>query len=263
MEQEDVRINVLEDAYFELESRGVESFNRSQFLEVTVAVILGDDKKMERIRYDAPTSKVKVIDLVLKSVNLIMSPALYNPKDVMAIYYLTNRLIVYAGNNNTTQNVTNELKKMFSDFMENYALYIKDKEDQMQYLAVLYGLRERKEGSLAGAPVFRDEKYTLDILSKTIDTVESYYEKNNKKEGCYIATYVYGSYEAEEVIILRDFRDSVLKKFQIGKLFIKTYYYISPKLINIFSESLIFRRLCKHITDTLIVYRKSQQTKRK
>jgi hypothetical protein len=263
MKQEETRIGILEDVYFELESRRIESINKSEFLEVLVSMIIADDNKMERVKYDSNESKAKFISLVFKCLKFIMSPDLYNPKDVMGIYYLTNRLIVYAGENYITQPATNDLKVMFSGFMENYASFIKDKEDQMQYLAVLYGLRERKEGSLAGAPVFRDEKYTLNILSKTIEKVESYYEKNNKKEGCYIATYIYGSYEAEEVIILRDFRDSVLKKFQFGNLFIKIYYFISPKLINIFSESLIFKMLCKHITSALIDYSKSQQLKKK
>lgn len=49
-----------------------------------------------------------------------------------------------------------------------------------------------------------------------------------KKEGCYIATAVYGSYDAPEVMVLRRFRDEVLKKSILGRAFIKVYYTLSP-----------------------------------
>ena len=50
------------------------------------------------------------------------------------------------------------------------------------------------------------------------------------KSGCYIATAVYGSYDAYEVRILRKFRDETLAKTTFGRLFIKTYYYLSPSV---------------------------------
>lgn len=46
--------------------------------------------------------------------------------------------------------------------------------------------------------------------------------------GCYIATAVYGSYDAPEVLILRSFRDQILQKHWLGKCFIKVYYFLSP-----------------------------------
>lgn len=52
----------------------------------------------------------------------------------------------------------------------------------------------------------------------------------SQKEGCYIATAVYGNYDAPEVLILRTFRDTVLKRTKLGRLFIKIYYAISPQL---------------------------------
>ncbi len=76
-----------------------------------------------------------------------------------------------------------------------------------------------------------------------------------KNEGCYIATAVYGSYEAPEVIILRQFRDNILKKTYLGRWFIKTYYYLSPpvseklknaKFINKFIRSLL-NKWIKHL----------------
>lgn len=53
---------------------------------------------------------------------------------------------------------------------------------------------------------------------------------SKKSEGCYIATAVYGSYDASEVLVLRKFRDTVLQKNSIGRLFIRAYYAISPSI---------------------------------
>jgi hypothetical protein len=52
-------------------------------------------------------------------------------------------------------------------------------------------------------------------------------------DGCYIATMAYGSYEHPQVLELRKFRDEILQKTIAGRFFIKTYYYISPKLVEI------------------------------
>lgn len=53
---------------------------------------------------------------------------------------------------------------------------------------------------------------------------------NQKSEGCYIATAVYGGYEQPQVLVLRKFRDGVLKKNLLGRMFIKIYYALSPKV---------------------------------
>ncbi len=50
--------------------------------------------------------------------------------------------------------------------------------------------------------------------------------------GCYIATMAYGSYDHPQVLILRQFRDDILDKSQIGKRCIKIYYRYSPILVE-------------------------------
>jgi len=49
-----------------------------------------------------------------------------------------------------------------------------------------------------------------------------------KKTGCYIATAVYGSYDAPEVLVLRRFRDEFLAHSVLGRSFINIYYFLSP-----------------------------------
>ena len=53
---------------------------------------------------------------------------------------------------------------------------------------------------------------------------------------CFIATAVYGSPSAPEVIILKDFRDTFLMKHQIGRLFVYVYYTLSPSVVPLIKE---------------------------
>lgn len=51
-----------------------------------------------------------------------------------------------------------------------------------------------------------------------------------KKEGCFIATAVYGNYDHPMVQDFRFFRDFTLKKSSIGRKFISFYYKNSPSI---------------------------------
>lgn len=54
----------------------------------------------------------------------------------------------------------------------------------------------------------------------------------NKSNGCYIATACYGNELAPEVIMLKAYRDEKLSKTFLGRLFIKTYYFLSPSIAD-------------------------------
>ena len=77
-----------------------------------------------------------------------------------------------------------------------------------------------------------------------------------KKEGCYIATAVYGSYDCPQVMILRRFRDQVLSTNFFGRVFIKIYYLISPWLVAHFANQKWFSRFFRKKLDKLISYLK-------
>lgn len=57
-------------------------------------------------------------------------------------------------------------------------------------------------------------------------------DKKSSGGGCYIATAVYGSYDAPEVMVLRHYRDTVLAETWYGRAFIKAYYLCSPPIAN-------------------------------
>ncbi|MBN8835592.1 MAG: hypothetical protein BGO53_02260 [Sphingobacteriales bacterium 39-19] len=55
--------------------------------------------------------------------------------------------------------------------------------------------------------------------------------KKEENKNCYIATLCYGNQDAVQVLTFRDYRDKVLNKSFLGKIFVRVYYNISPKLI--------------------------------
>ena len=77
-------------------------------------------------------------------------------------------------------------------------------------------------------------------------------EDDEETAGCYVATCVYGSYDCPQVWVLRRYRDIVLSNHLLGKLFIKIYYCISPKLVKIFGKQSWFRKICKSLLDPMV-----------
>ncbi len=67
------------------------------------------------------------------------------------------------------------------------------------------------------------------------------------KNKCYIATACYGNEFANEVIILKSFRDKVLTKYFLGKIFIEFYYTVSPSIARLLIDQ-------KHLNDFIRKY---------
>jgi len=70
---------------------------------------------------------------------------------------------------------------------------------------------------------------TMKKYNATLDKIR---KDRQAQESCYIATMVYGDYNHPQVLVLRQFRDEILDKSILGRWFIKTYYYYSPKLVE-------------------------------
>lgn len=73
-----------------------------------------------------------------------------------------------------------------------------------------------------------------------------------KKNGCYVATCVYGSYDCPEVWVLRRYRDNTLANSYFGRIFIKIYYMLSPTLVKCFGKYNWFVNSCKLALDKLV-----------
>lgn len=69
--------------------------------------------------------------------------------------------------------------------------------------------------------------------------------KTEKKGMCFIATAVYGSPFADEVVILQEFRDNILTKSIPGALFVNGYYLFSPFIAQIITKSKILKEIVR------------------
>lgn len=72
------------------------------------------------------------------------------------------------------------------------------------------------------------------------------------KDGCYVATAVYGSYDCPQVWTLRRYRDFTLAETWYGRAFIRTYYAISPTLVKWFGNTNWFKKLWKGKLDRMV-----------
>lgn len=73
--------------------------------------------------------------------------------------------------------------------------------------------------------------------------------RSSSNEGCYIATMTYGNYEHPQVMILRWYRDNILQKKLLGRLFIRIYYFFSPKLVIVLKKHDTINKIIRYILD--------------
>lgn len=92
----------------------------------------------------------------------------------------------------------------------------------------------------------------LDYANKVKKYDQSYQAPEIKTGGCYVATCVYGSYDCPQVWTLRRFRDDTLGVTWYGRLFIRTYYAISPKLVKWFGNTNWFKKMWKPTLDKMV-----------
>jgi hypothetical protein len=90
-------------------------------------------------------------------------------------------------------------------------------------------------------------------VSKIHDIGDTSYQAPKSSEGlCFIATAVYGSYEAPEVRTLRHFRDEVLLKSNAGRKFVSFYYRHSPYYAEKLKSHKHINRIARFILDGIV-----------
>jgi len=79
----------------------------------------------------------------------------------------------------------------------------------------------------------------VDTASTTITMISSYSIKANfdgSGSGCCVATAAYGTPMAEEIRILREFRDEYLLTNTMGRALVDVYYKVSPPMAKFITE---------------------------
>lgn len=103
--------------------------------------------------------------------------------------------------------------------LAKYAAKREDTETAGRWLVRAADAGDEVAAAVLGRPT---EASTNEETTGTTDQATGDSEKK-KKEGCYIATAVYGSYDSPEVLELRKFRDATLRRSALGRCFIRTY----------------------------------------
>lgn len=97
-----------------------------------------------------------------------------------------------------------------------------------------------------------DPSFVVPALPSTYGIAPASSASSASGGGCYIATSVYGSYNCPQVWTLRRFRDNTLASTWYGRVFIRTYYAISPTLVKWFGDTEWFKKLWRGKLDKMV-----------
>ena len=114
------------------------------------------------------------------------------------------------------------------------------------YLALLYRAYKEKQLELKNL----EEAVSLLTIDDPIgmEAAKELEKLKTKKKGmCFIATAVYGSSSAKEVVVLQSFRDDILVKSMMGRAFITGYYRFSPFYAHLISQSESLKKVMRTI----------------
>ena len=154
---------------------------------------------------------------------------------------------------------------------EHDDLYIKISSEVVQVVIALMveyvnttssviGIELRSISVFKSLTHFRMDSSTRERFEKNSSTLNRLYAQSDRSaEGCYIATMVYGDYDDPNVLVLRSFRDKILKKTFLGREFIYFYYKISPHLVNRFKDLKLINNAIKKTLDTFILILKKYE----
>jgi fibronectin type III domain protein len=96
---------------------------------------------------------------------------------------------------------------------------------------------------------FDDCHNTSPIATTTFTTAP---RKIGEVDACFIATAAYGSVLANDVEMLRHFRDTLLKHSVLGELAVETYYTFSPPVAGVVGESDLLRAAARGILTPVV-----------
>ncbi len=134
-----------------------------------------------------------------------------------------------------------------TSLMLNYGAYLKFYGEGFQIAYCNSDEEKNKIMNIIQNTIIQIQKYDPNFKVKDVPQII----KQNTRKGCYVATSIYGSYDCPNVWTLRRYRDYTLAKTWYGRLFIKTYYFISPTIVKYFGETKLFKNIFKKKLDKM------------
>jgi len=155
--------------------------------------------------------------------------------------YIVSYGIIRATTAYSLYNLGNLVEKEFSRSEEVFKLAIKAWKTGINIHSDALKSQEKKG----------PHKEDISIMENKVKRYEPYYVAPTPS-ACYVATAVYNSYDCPEVWTLRRFRDDCLDETWYGKLFIKVYYFVSPKLLKVFGNNKKFKAFVRKKLDKFV-----------
>ncbi len=90
-----------------------------------------------------------------------------------------------------------------------------------------------------------DDEHEANVREAAKHHLKALDSRDTKRSGCFIATAVYGGSDTTEIAVLRQFRDNFLLQNQLGRLFVHSYYLLSPPCAKLIEKSQLMRKLAK------------------
>ena len=97
-------------------------------------------------------------------------------------------------------------------------------------------------------------KYAIITMDDDYSITANFEEPEPPSGGCFIATAAYGTSTAEQIDVLREFRDDVLLESTVGSRLVDLYYQVSPPIADFISESSFVRTLVRELLVDPIVW---------
>jgi hypothetical protein len=97
-------------------------------------------------------------------------------------------------------------------------------------------------------------KYASTVIESAIIQFTTAISSLPPSAGCFIATAAYGTPTAEQIDVLREFRDAVLLKNTVGSQFVALYYQLSPPVADFIAGNELLRTLVRELLVDPIVW---------
>lgn len=194
---------------------------------------------------------------LFRNVDFLITDQDYSPKIVVEINDMTHMTNERRDRDEKVQKICEEAGIHILKLWTSYGVkpeYIKEKITTLlsttpQRIHHFQDVKPAKETSPSAQA--KSDEQSFNTFKPAVPS----YSQPSKKAGCYVATCVYGSYDCPQVWILRRFRDDILANTWYGRLFIRSYYKISPSIVKCFGKQewfhKVFRTILNKMTEKL------------
>jgi hypothetical protein len=100
-----------------------------------------------------------------------------------------------------------------------------------------------------GVRAYDDCQNTSNVSIMKFTTAD---RQTGEVNACFVATAAYGSIMANDVELLRHFRDSMMRSTALGELAIETYYTFGPAVAGVVGESELLRMTARDVLGPIV-----------